>query len=79
VRQHGSRILSPRRAAISFGFGAVAVAFTVGMSYAVSDTEPATTVIRKTSLGRALLSHGFGTITGSSELSGVKAGSCRSG
>jgi uncharacterized membrane protein len=33
------------------------------MSYAVSDTEPATTVIRKTSLGHALLSHGFGTTT----------------
>jgi uncharacterized membrane protein len=32
------------------------LAFTVGMSYAVSDTEPATTAIRKTALGHALLS-----------------------
>ena len=32
------------------------------MSYAVSDTEPATTAIRKTALGHALLSYGFGTI-----------------
>ena len=38
------------------------LAFTVGMSYAVSDTEPATTSIRKTALGHALLSYGFGTI-----------------
>jgi uncharacterized membrane protein len=38
------------------------LAFTVGMSYAVSDTEPATTAIRKTALGHALLSYGFGTI-----------------
>ena len=38
------------------------LAFTVGMSYAVSDTELATTPIRKTSLGHALLSYGFGTI-----------------
>ena len=38
------------------------LAFTVGMSYAVSDTEPATTPIRKTALGHALLSYGFGTI-----------------
>lgn len=38
------------------------LAFTVGMSYAVSDTEPVTTAIRKTALGHALLSYGFGTI-----------------
>jgi uncharacterized membrane protein len=38
------------------------LAFTLGMSYAVSDTEPATTPIRKTALGHALLSYGFGTI-----------------
>jgi uncharacterized membrane protein len=38
------------------------LAFTLGMSYAVSDTEPATTAIRKTVLGHALLSYGFGTI-----------------
>ncbi|HWH98695.1 MAG TPA: DUF1345 domain-containing protein [Propionibacteriaceae bacterium] len=38
------------------------LAFTLGMSYAVSDTELATTPIRKTSLGHALLSYGFGTI-----------------
>ena len=38
------------------------LAFTVGMSYAVSDTEPTTTAIRKTALGHALLSYGFGTI-----------------
>jgi uncharacterized membrane protein len=38
------------------------LAFTVGMSYAVSDTEPTTTAIRKTALGHTLLSYGFGTI-----------------
>ena len=38
------------------------LAFTLGMSYAVSDTEPATTAIRKTVLGHALLSYSFGTI-----------------
>ena len=38
------------------------LAFTVGMSYAVSDTEPAATAIRRTALGHALLSYGFGTI-----------------
>ena len=38
------------------------LAFTVGMSYAVSDTEPTTSAIRKTALGHALLSYGFGTI-----------------
>jgi uncharacterized membrane protein len=38
------------------------LAFTLGMSYAVSDTELATTPIRKTALGHALLSYGFGTI-----------------
>jgi uncharacterized membrane protein len=38
------------------------LAFTLGMSYASSDTEPTTTPIRKTVLGHALLSYGFGTI-----------------
>ena len=36
-------------------------AFTVGMSFAVSDTEPTTTNVRKTALGHALLSYAFGT------------------
>jgi uncharacterized membrane protein len=38
------------------------VAFTVGMSFAVSDTSLATTQIRKIGLGHALLSYGFGTV-----------------
>jgi uncharacterized membrane protein len=38
------------------------LAFTVGMAYAPSETEPATTAIRKTALGHALLSYGHGTI-----------------
>jgi uncharacterized membrane protein len=38
------------------------LAFTVGMSFAVSDTEPAGTEIRKTALGHALLSYLFGTV-----------------
>lgn len=37
------------------------LAFTVGMSYAVAETEPATTRIRKVALGHALLSYAFGT------------------
>jgi uncharacterized membrane protein len=37
------------------------MAFTVGMAYAVSDTEPASSRIRKTALGHALLSYLFGT------------------
>ena len=37
------------------------MAFTVGMSFAVSDTEPAATRIRKVALGHALLSYAFGT------------------
>jgi uncharacterized membrane protein len=37
------------------------LAFTVGMSFAVSDTEPTTTRIRRVALGHALLSYAFGT------------------
>ncbi len=37
------------------------MAFTVGMSFAVSDTEPTTTRVRKVALGHALLSYAFGT------------------
>lgn len=37
------------------------LAFTVGMSYAVSDTEPTTTRVRRVALGHALLSYAFGT------------------
>ena len=33
------------------------------MSYATSDTEFANSAVRKTALGHALLSYGFGTIT----------------
>jgi uncharacterized membrane protein len=38
------------------------LAFTVGMSFAVSDTEPESTAIRKVALGHALLSYLFGTV-----------------
>jgi uncharacterized membrane protein len=37
------------------------MAFTVGMSFAVSDTEPTATHIRKVALGHALLAYAFGT------------------
>jgi uncharacterized membrane protein len=37
------------------------LAFTVGMSFAASDTEPNSTPIRKVALGHALLSYAFGT------------------
>jgi len=37
------------------------MAFTVGMSFAVSETEPTTTHIRKVALGHALLAYAFGT------------------
>jgi uncharacterized membrane protein len=37
------------------------MAFTVGMSFAVSETEPDSTAIRKVALGHALLSYAFGT------------------
>jgi uncharacterized membrane protein len=37
------------------------LAFTVGMSFAVSDTEPTDSRIRKVALGHALLSYAFGT------------------
>lgn len=37
------------------------MAFTVGMSFAVSDTEPTTTRVRRVALGHALLSYAFGT------------------
>jgi uncharacterized membrane protein len=38
------------------------LAFTVGMSFAVSETEPASTAIRKVALGHALLAYTFGTV-----------------
>jgi uncharacterized membrane protein len=38
------------------------LAFTVGMSFAVSETEPASTRVRKVALGHALLSYLFGTV-----------------
>ncbi|MEV4492974.1 DUF1345 domain-containing protein [Micromonospora coxensis] len=38
------------------------MAFTVGMSFAVSETEPASRRVRKTALGHALLSYLFGTV-----------------
>jgi uncharacterized membrane protein len=38
------------------------MAFTVGMSFAVSDTEPSSTEVRRTALGHALLSYLFGTV-----------------
>jgi uncharacterized membrane protein len=38
------------------------LAFTVGMSFAVSDTEPASARVRKVALGQALLSYLFGTV-----------------
>jgi uncharacterized membrane protein len=37
------------------------MAFTVGMSFTVSETEPTTTRIRRVALGHALLSYAFGT------------------
>jgi uncharacterized membrane protein len=37
------------------------LAFTVGMSFAVSETEPTATRIRRVALGHALLSYTFGT------------------
>ncbi|MDT0188363.1 DUF1345 domain-containing protein [Microbacterium sp. ARD31] len=37
------------------------MAFTVGMSYAVSESEPTATHIRRVALGHALLSYAFGT------------------
>jgi uncharacterized membrane protein len=37
------------------------LAFTVGMSFAVSETEPTATRIRRVALGHALLSYLFGT------------------
>jgi uncharacterized membrane protein len=38
------------------------LAFTVGMSFAVPEAEPASTRIRRTALGHALLSYLFGTV-----------------
>jgi uncharacterized membrane protein len=38
------------------------LAFTVGMSFAVPETEPASTEVRRTALGHALLSYLFGTV-----------------
>jgi uncharacterized membrane protein len=37
------------------------LAFTIGMSFAVSDTELTSTQLRRTALGHALLSYAFGT------------------
>ncbi|PWR09255.1 DUF1345 domain-containing protein [Micromonospora acroterricola] len=37
------------------------LAFTVGMSFAVSESEPTSTAIRRVALGHALLSYAFGT------------------
>ncbi|QWZ10510.1 DUF1345 domain-containing protein [Nocardioides panacis] len=37
------------------------MAFTVGMSFAVSETEPTSTHMRRVALGHALLSYAFGT------------------
>jgi uncharacterized membrane protein len=37
------------------------LAFTVGMAFAVPETEPTTTAVRKVALGHALLSYAFGT------------------
>jgi uncharacterized membrane protein len=37
------------------------LAFTIGMSFAVSETEPTSTQIRRIALGHALLSYAFGT------------------
>lgn len=37
------------------------MAFTVGMSFAVPESEPVSTQIRKVALGHALLSYVFGT------------------
>jgi uncharacterized membrane protein len=37
------------------------LAFTIGMSYAVSEAEPTATRIRRVALGHALLSYAFGT------------------
>jgi uncharacterized membrane protein len=37
------------------------LAFTVGMTFAVSETEPAATHIRKVAFGHSLLSYAFGT------------------
>jgi uncharacterized membrane protein len=38
------------------------LAFTVGMSFAVSDTGPVSTAVRRAALGHALLSYLFGTV-----------------
>jgi uncharacterized membrane protein len=38
------------------------LAFTIGMSFAVSETEPGSTEVRKVALGHALLSFLFGTV-----------------
>jgi uncharacterized membrane protein len=37
------------------------MAFTVGMSFSVSDTEPTATHVRRVALGHALLAYAFGT------------------
>jgi uncharacterized membrane protein len=37
------------------------LAFTIGMSFAVSETEPTSTHMRRVALGHALFSYAFGT------------------
>ena len=37
------------------------MAFTVGMSFGVAETEPDSTAVRKVALGHALPSYAFGT------------------
>jgi uncharacterized membrane protein len=58
----------PDRAGIDFKAGQepcyadfAYMAFTVGMSFGVSETEPDSTAVRKVALGHALLSYAFGT------------------
>jgi uncharacterized membrane protein len=38
------------------------VAFTIGMSFAISDTDLGSSAIRRTALGHALLAYLFGTV-----------------
>ena len=59
----------PDRAGIDFRTGKepcyadfAYLSFTLGMSYAVPETEPDSTAVRKVALGHALLSYAFGTL-----------------
>jgi uncharacterized membrane protein len=38
------------------------MAFTVGMAYGVTDTEPTHSAVRRVAFGHALLSYAFGTV-----------------